>query len=90
MNKLSMVLPVETVKQVLSSCGGKFITITAIKKNGDETVINGKMVDSPPSHDNHNNLVSLAKNGNGGGYRTADLRRVTRIVFAGNVLAKAG
>ena len=75
----------DSVRSILESLGGRFVTVDAIKKNGQPTRHNGQLRDSPPSHNNHGSLFTIERSGSGGGFRTFSDDQVTRIAGNGEV-----
>ena len=77
------------VRGILQGLGGRFVTINAIKKNGEPTKHNGQLRESPPSHQGHSDLFTIAKS-NKGGFRSFRDDQVTRIAGDGKVYAVKG
>lgn len=76
----------DAVRGILNGLGGRFVTVDAIKKNGQSTSHNGQLRDSPPAHDDHEQLFTIKKS-NGGGYRSFSDNQVTRIAGNGEIYA---
>lgn len=79
----------DAVRGILEGLGGRFVTIDAIKKNGEPTKHNGQLRESPPSHTGHKNLFTIEKS-NKKGFRSFSDDQVTRIAGNGVVYAVKG
>lgn len=76
----------QTAKTIMGSLGGQFVTVTAIKKNGDITKINGKLCGSPPTHAGKPTLITL-KRSYGSAYKSVYLTKIIRVAFNKQVIA---
>lgn len=74
------------VRGILDGLKGQFVTVSAIKANGLPTKHNGKLTESPPSHDGHEKLFTIKKSNNQG-HRSFYDSQVTRIAGGGKVYA---
>jgi hypothetical protein len=79
----------DAVRGILKGLGGRFVTVTAIKKNGKTTNHNGQLRESPPSHGNHKQLFTIRRSVDGG-YRSFSDDLVTRIAGNGEVYTVRG
>lgn len=86
MSKKTHYINKSAVRGILEGLKGQFVTVSAIKKNGQPTKHNGKLADSPPSHDGHDSLFTIKKSDNTGHRSFAD-SQVTRIAGGGVVYA---
>jgi len=77
----------DAVRAILSSLGGRFVTIDAIKKDGNPTRHNGQLcAEGPASHEQHSQLFTIKKS-NQKGFRSFKDTSVTRIAGNGEVYA---
>lgn len=74
----------DAVRGILNGLQGRICTVTAIKKNGKPTRHNGKLQESPPSHDNHAQLFTIKRMADGT-FRSFSDQKVTRIAGDGQV-----
>lgn len=77
-----------TIKAILDTAAGKFVTIDFVKKDGTPRKVNGKMAPLSPSMDGKTQYVNVQLSAKDDGtvqYRNVNVDTITRIAVAGKV-----